>query len=100
MKTVRFVPKLFLPLALLTISAVYAQDDSGALQAPTAEQIAEQQAMLNAAGEQLASNLLRDPDLADWYNNASDDDAAAFDALCVQYATLNIIVYSQFCSKL
>ncbi len=86
--------KLFLPLALLSVSAVFAQDTVG--QVPTAEQIAAQQAMLNAAGDQLASNLLQDPALAAWYNDASDEDVDQFNALCVQYATLNIIVYGQF----
>jgi hypothetical protein len=86
--------KLFLPLALLTISAAYAMDEA---QAPTEEQIAAQQQMLQNAGEQLASNLLnQDPALSEWYNDASDEDSAAFDALCIQYATLNIIVYGQF----
>lgn len=88
--------KLFLPLALLTMSAVYAQDNSNVDQAPTAEQIAAQQAMLQNAGDQLASNLLQDPALAAWYNDASDEDVEKFNALCVQYAALNIIVYGQF----
>ncbi len=99
MKTVRFVPKLFLPLALLTMSAVYAQDDSSIAQAPTAEQIAAQQAFFQNAGDQLASNLLQDPALAAWYNDASDEDVEQFNALCVQYATLNFVVYGNY-SKL
>ncbi|MBY0110276.1 MAG: hypothetical protein K2X90_04150 [Candidatus Babeliaceae bacterium] len=88
--------KLFLPLALLSLAAVYAQDNSGAAQAPSPEQIAAQQAMLNAAGDQIASSLLQDPSLAAWYNDASDEDVEAFDKLCVQCALLNITVYGQF----
>ncbi len=88
--------KLFLPLALLSLSAVYAQDNSGAVQAPTPEQIAAQQARLNAAGDQIASSLLQDPSLAAWYNDASDKDVEAFDELCVQCALLNMAVYGQF----
>ena len=85
--------KLFLPLALLSLSAC-AQDS--AQQTLTADQIAAQQAMLQAAGDQLAARLLQDPTLAMWYNDASDEDVKKFDALCVQFAAMNMMVYGQY----
>ena len=92
--------KLFLPLALLSLYSLYALESSAPADqgAPvlTAEEAAAQQAMLQAAGASLQTKMLENPQLAAWYSQASVEDAMKFDECCVRYATINLVVYSQF----
>lgn len=83
--------KLFLPLALLTMSTVVAESAETA----AAEQQQAEYAYLQNAGAQLAAKLLENPIIAAWYNEALDEEIKQFNDICVRYATLNIIANQQ-----
>ncbi len=89
--------KIFLPIALLSMTAAYAlENTSTSAVEPTVEELEAQQAMLQKLGEQLASHLLKNPEISAWHDRASDDQIKEFHDLCVQYATLNIVAQNQF----
>lgn len=92
--------KLFLPIALLSLAAINAQEaeDEGYSEGNIVNQADEkaQEAYLQAAADQLASSLLASsPELASWYNDASDDEAQTFNDFCLEFAKRNLTVYAQ-----
>lgn len=88
--------KIFFSLALLTSFGAYAAEVS---QIEQEAQIAQQEAFLQQLGDQLAAQLLQDPQngqLLAWFNDASDYELEVFKKLCKRFATLNIVLNSQY----
>ncbi len=87
--------KLFLPLALLSLTVCVAEVMNAPQPELTPEQLEMQRAYLQNAGALVFDKLLQNEAIKNWFATASDEDKMAFANLCIKNATLNIIVVEQ-----